>query len=164
MAQYNYIRENERAFRLMLNLVIDESSADNWRDIEHISQFKSGPLNDYVMFLHDLNQLDIQSNNPLYNQYQYSRTLFRICDIFKKDGIQAFKGNPDIILETLRNNIIDWFTNDRDLELKAQEKQFYTKICFAYKDEPNPSAQYNGRLAQLKEDGLNAIKNKSNLG
>jgi hypothetical protein len=161
MANYNYIRENEKAFRLMLLLVVDESSASNWRDIEHINEFKKGVLDDYIMFLHDMNQMDINSNNPLYEQFQYSKTLFRICDNFKKDGIEAFKGKPDIILDTLKNNIIDWFQNDRDLELKRQEKQFYTKISFAYKDEPNVSSQYNGRLAQLKEE---VLKSKNNLG
>ena len=160
MANYNYIKENEKAFKLMLYLVVDESSASNWRDIEHIREFKSGPLYDYIMFLYNLNYLDIQSNNPLYEQYQYSRTLFRICDNFKKDGISAFKGNPDVILETLKTNIIDWFQNDRDIELLKQEKEHYTKIAFAYKDEPNVSSQYNGRLAQLKEDGLKNIKSK----
>ena len=161
MANYNYIRENEKAFRLMLLLVIDESSASNWKDIEHIREFKAGVLDDYIMFLRDMNQLDINANNSLYGQSQYSKTLFRICDNFKRDGVAAFKGNPDIILDTLKSNIIDWFQNDRDLELKRQEKEFYTKIAFAYKDEPNVSSQYNGRLAQLKEE---VLKSKNNLG
>jgi hypothetical protein len=162
MANYNYIRENDKAFRLMLLLVIDESSASNWRDIEHINEFKTGVLHDYIMFLQDMNQLDINANNVLYEQSQYSKTLFRICDNFKRDGVIAFKGNPDIILDTLKSNIIDWFQNDRDLELKRQEKQFYTKIAFAFKDDVNVSSQYNGRLAQLKEEVLKTKKN--NLG
>jgi hypothetical protein len=51
---------------------------------------------------------------------------------------------------------------DLSAELRRQEKVYYTKMAFAYKDEPNVQQQYNGRLAQLKEQAWK--NNTNNLG
>lgn len=153
MANYNYIKENHKQFNLMLRLVVDESSANNWRDTEHITNFKNGVLSDYIMFLYNLNFLNIQANNSLYNQYQFGLKLFSICDNFKKDGVQSFKGGADTILQMLVVNIYDWFQNDRDIELKKQEKEFYTNLAFVPKDSEMLKSD---RISQLK---LEASKN-----
>jgi hypothetical protein len=164
MANYNCIRENEKQIRLFLNIVVDESSPSRWRNIEHVNDFKTTVLHDYIMFQHDLHQLNIQSNNSLYEQYQFGQKINQLTDKFRKEGVETLKA--DLILEMLERMIYDWFQNDRDLELKRQEKEHYTKLAFMSEREQSPTSLNHGRIAQQKEMILrNTGKNlTSNLG
>jgi hypothetical protein len=62
----------------------------------------------------------------------------------------------------LGEHLREYVNFDLPAELKRQEKVYYTKTAFAYKEEPNVQQQYNGRLAQLKEQAWKT--NKQNLG
>lgn len=161
MANYNCIRENERQIMLFLNIVVDESTPNRWRDIQHVNDFKIGPLRDYFIFQHDLHQLRIESNNSLYEQYQFGQKLWQLTEKFNKEGIVSLKA--DLILDMLERMIIDWFQNDRDIELKKQEKEHYTKLAFMSRDEQSASSMNQGRIAQQKEMVLRNIgKNLTN--
>lgn len=149
MANYNCIRENERQIKFFLNIVVDESSANRWRDLQHINEFKSGVLHDYFMFQHDLHQLRIDKNNSLSEQYEFGQKIWQLTEKFNKEGIATLKA--DLILEMLERMIYDWFQNDRDLELKRQEKEHYTKLAFMSGNELSPSSMNHGRIAQQKE-------------
>lgn len=149
MANYNCIRENQKQIRLFLNIVVDESSPSRWRDIEHVKEFKSTVLNDYIMFQHDLHQLNIQANNSLYEQYQFGQKINQLSDKFKREGVETLKA--DLILDMIERMIYDWFQNDRDIELKKQEKEHYTKLAFMSQSELSPSSMNHGRIAQQKE-------------
>lgn len=149
MANYNCIRENGKKIRLFLNIVVDESAAKRWRDVQHISDFKQGPLHDYFMFQHDLHQLKIESNNVLHEQYQFGQKLWQLTEKFNKEGVATLKA--DLILEMLERMILDWFQNDRDIELKKQEKEHYTKLCFMSGQEQSASSMNHSRIAQQKE-------------
>lgn len=163
MANYNYIKENYRAFTNMLYESVDNYPVGKWTDKEERDGFKIHVLSDYITFLYEMNYLTIQSNNPLYSQYEYSKKLFILCDRYKSGGFNNAIPESGIksFIELLSENIKDFVTNDLMIELKKQEKEHYTKMAFAYKDEPSASSQYNGRLAQLKEE---ALKSKNNLG
>lgn len=149
MANYNCIRENERQVRLFLNIVVDESSPNRWKDIQHVNDFKQGPLSDYIMFQHDLHQLKVEANNPLYEQYGFGQKIWQLTEKFNKEGVASLKA--DLILEMVERMILDWFQNDRDIELKKQEKQYYTKLAFMSRDEQSASSMNHGRIAQQKE-------------
>jgi len=149
MANYNCIRENEKQIRLFLNIVVDESSPSRWRDIEHVRDFKFGPLNDYFVFQHDLHQLRVEANNPLYEQYQFGQKLWQLTEKFNKEGVATLKA--DLILEMIERYIYDWFQNDKDIELKKQEKENYTKLAFMSGQEQSASSLNHGRIAQQKE-------------
>lgn len=125
------------------------------------SDFKIGPLRDYFIFQHDLHQLRIESNNSLYEQYQFGQKLWQLTEKFNKEGIVSLKA--DLILDMLERMIIDWFQNDRDIELKKQEKEHYTKLAFMSRDEQSASSMNQGRIAQQKEMVLRNIgKNLTN--
>jgi hypothetical protein len=164
MANYNCIRENEKQIMLFLNIVVDESSPNRWKDIQHVNDFKYGPLRDYFIFQHDLHQLKIEANSNLYEQYTFGQKLWQLTEKFNKEGIASLKA--DLILDMVERMIIDWFQNDRDLELKKKEKEHYTKLSFMSANEQSPSSLNHGRIAQQKEMILrNTGKNlHTNLG
>jgi hypothetical protein len=158
----NYIKENYSAFSRMLNESVDNYKVGQWSDDELRNGFKINLLSDYILFLYDLNTLtNIDIQNPLYRQYQYSMKLSILCDRYKSGGLEKAIPNDKVeqFIDMLKENIIEFVNSNLSAELKRQEKQFYTKMAFSYKDEPNVQQQFNGRLAQLKEQ---AWKNKTN--
>lgn len=159
MANYNCIRENEKQIRLFLNLIVDESSPSRWRDIQHVNGFKTGPLADYIMFQHDLHQLKIDEINPLFEQYKFGQKIWQLVEKFNKEGIVSVKA--DLVLEMLERMIYDWFNNDRDLELKKQEKMHYTKLSFM-SDKETPAFMNHGLISKQKE--IIQRNKKLNLG
>lgn len=166
MANYNYIKENYRAFSEMLNEAVDNYQVGKWTDKEERDGFKIYLLSDYILFLYEMNYLNIQANNPLYKQYQFSKKLFILCDRYKAGGFNnaiPVEGVKPFI-ELLGEHIKEFVDKDLTSELKKQEKIHYTNMAFAFRDEPNASQQLAGRTAQLKQDALLQIKNKVNLG
>ncbi len=159
--EYNYIKENFRAFSEMLNETVDAYPVGSWENKDERDGFKIYLLSDYIMFLYNMNYLPIQANNPLYKQKEFCKKLFIMCDRYKSGGLYNAipKDKISQFIDMLGEHIKEYVNNELDLELKKQEKQFYSKMAFAYKDEPNPVQQYNGRLAQLKEEAF-----KNNLG
>jgi hypothetical protein len=161
----NYIKENYRAFSEMLNEAVDNYPVGQWEDKEVREGFKVYLLSDYILFLYELNNFsDISIQNPLYKQYQYSMKLSILCDRFKSGGLD--KAVPadklEQFIDMLGEHLREFVNFDLTAELKRQEKVYYTKMAFAYKDEPNVQQQYNGRLAQLKEQAWKT--NKPNFG
>jgi hypothetical protein len=158
----NYIKENYRAFIDMLNVAVDNYPVGQWQDKEIRDGFKVYLLSDYILFLYELNNFsDINIQNPLYKQYQYSMKLSILCDRFKSGGLdKAIPADKlEHFIDMLAENLREFVNFDLTSELKRQEKIYYTKTAFSYKEEPNPQQQYNGRLAQLKEQ---AWKNNTN--
>ena len=161
----NYIKENYRAFSEMLNQAVDNYQVGQWKDKEVREGFKVYLLSDYILFLYQLNNFsDINIQNPLYKQYQYSMKLSILCDRFKSGGFDIAIPNDKLehFIDTLGEHLREYVNFDLSAELKRQEKVYYTKMAFAYKDEPNVQQQYNGRLAQLKEQAWK--NNKPNFG
>lgn len=162
MAKFNSIRENEKQIRLFLNIVVDESSPNNWRDLEHVKDFKTLTLHDYFMFQHDLHQLNINENNSLWEQYCFGDKIYQLSEKFKKEGVATLKA--DIVLDMLCKMITDWFQNDRDIELKKQEKEHYTIKAFLPGQEEKPSFMNHGLIAKQKEIIDRNKHNKINFG
>jgi hypothetical protein len=161
----NYIKENYRAFSEMLNGAVDNYPVGQWKDKEVREGFKIYLLSDYILFLYDLNNFsDINIQNPLYKQYQYSMKLSILCDRYKSGGLdKAIPADKlEQFIDMLGEHLREFVNFDLTSELKRQEKVYYTKMAFAYKDEPNVQQQYNGRLAQLKEQAWKT--NKPNFG
>ncbi len=158
---HNYIKENYRAFSNMLNEAVDNYPVGQWQDKEIREGFKVYLLSDYILFLYELNNMgDINIQNPLYKQYQYSMKLSILCDRYKSGGLdKAIPADKlEHFIDMLGENLREFVNFDLTAELKRQEKVYYTKMAFAYKDEPNVQQQYNGRLAQLKEQKWKQIK------
>ena len=166
MANYNYIKENYRAFTEMLNEAVDNYQVGKWTDKEERDGFKIYLLSDYILFLYEMNYLNIQANNPLYKQYQFSKKLFILCDRYKAGGFSNAIPAEGIkpFMELLGEHIKEYVNKDLTAELKKQEKEHYTNMAFAFRDEQTPSQQLAGRTAQLKQDALSQIKNKVNFG
>ena len=160
----NYIKENYSVFAKVLDILVDSSPATEWQNEEHRIEFKNLNLSGYREFLYNLNFIEIQSNSRLYQQYQFCQQLFRLCDRYKSIGNDAFNGNEIKFYELLKEHMWQWLKQDLDLVLKEAERKHYTKTAFAYKDEPNPSVQFNSYLAKTKEAAMNNIHKKSNLG
>ena len=161
----NYIKENYRAFSEMLNGAVDNYPVGQWEDKEVREGFKIYLLSDYILFLYDLNNFsDINIQNPLYKQYQYSMKLSILCDRYKSGGLDKAIPTDKLehFIDMLAENLREFVNFDLTAELKRQEKVYYTKMAFSYKDEPNVQQQYNGRLAQLKEQAWKT--NKPNFG
>ena len=161
----NYIKENYRAFSEMLNGAVDNYPVGQWEDKEIREGFKVYLLSDYILFLYQLNNFsDINIQNPLYKQYQYSMKLSILCDRFKSGGLdKAIPADKlEHFIDMLGEHLREFVNFDLPAELKRQEKVYYTKTAFAYKEEPNVQQQYNGRLAQLKEQAWKT--NKPNFG
>jgi hypothetical protein len=87
-----------------------------------------------------------------------------LCDRFKSGGLDKAIPSDKLehFIDMLGEHLREYVNFDLPAELKRQEKVYYTKIAFAYKEEPNVQQQYNGRLAQLKEQAWKT--NKQNLG
>ena len=161
----NYIKENYRAFSEMLNGAVDNYPVGQWEDKEIRDGFKIYLLSDYILFLYQLNNFsDINIQNPLYKQYQYSMKLSILCDRYKSGGLDKAIPSDKLehFIDMLGEHLREYVNFDLTAELKRQEKVYYTKMAFAYKEEPNVQQQYNSRLAQLKEQAWKT--NKPNFG
>jgi hypothetical protein len=161
MANYNYIKENGLVFSKMIYSIIDGTDKSKWRDDEHRNEFKFGIVADYFKGIKDLIELDITDSNSLNSHKSYAESFFKLCERYKVEGNDCFKGKEDKHLEVLCSKIEDWI-NHSVVELRELEKRHYTKLAFDYKDNPNPSQQMASRTAQLKQDALLQIKNKNN--
>jgi hypothetical protein len=149
MAKYNYIKENSLTFSKMIYGIIDNTDTNKWRDDEHRNEFKFGIVADYFKGIKDLIELDITENSSLNSHMSYAESLFKLCERYKSEKNDCFKGKEDKHLELLCKKIEDWI-NHSVLELRELEKRHYTKLAFDYKD--NPTIQQPNHLQQLKSD------------
>ena len=160
----NYIKENYSTFDKVLNILVDSSSTTEWKNEEHRTEFKNLNLAGYRDFLYKLNDIEINANSQLYQQYQFCQQLFRLCDRYKSINMDAFNGNEIRFYELLKEHMWQWLKQDLDLILKEAERKHYTKIAFDYKNEQNASVQFNSYLASTKEAAMSNIYKKVNLG
>lgn len=160
----NYIKENYSTFDKVLNILVDSSSTTEWKNEEHRTEFKNLNLAGYRDFLYKLNDIEINANSQLYQQYQFCQQLFRLCDRYKSINMDAFNGNEIRFYELLKEHMWQWLKQDLDLILKEAEKKNYTKLAFDYKNEQNPSVQFNSYLASTKEAAMSNIHKKVNFG
>ena len=160
----NYIKENYSTFDKVLNILVDSSSTTEWENEEHRTEFKNLNLAGYRDFLYKLNDIEINANSQLYQQYQFCQQLFRLCDRYKSINMDAFNGNEIRFYELLKEHMWQWLKQDLDLILKEAEKKNYTKLAFDYKNEQNPSVQFNSYLASTKEAAMSNIHKKVNFG
>lgn len=145
----NYIRNNSKVFGNMIYDIIDSVPNNKWRNEQHKRDFKYVTTADYIRFLYDLGNLQIDTFNKLFKQYQFMLKLTVLCDRYKSIGSECYEGKSDKLLDLLVEHMMDWINNDLELELKKQEKIHYTTLC--YNKEDNPSELLGRRIAQLKE-------------
>jgi hypothetical protein len=150
MVNFNYIKENNKAFRNMIDAIVDSKPVT---DAEARQNWKNNVLCDWIDFLYKLNYLTILPSNPLYNQQKFSNGLFRLCDSYKQTGLDTIASDRlENLLKTMHGIIKDWVYEGLDAELARQEKEFYSKLAFSQTE--NASQQLSNRTAQLKEAAL----------
>jgi hypothetical protein len=159
MANYNYIKENSLVFSKMIYGIIDGTDTTKWRNEEHRNEFKYGIVSDYFKGIRELLVLDLPENSSLNSHKLYAESFFKLCERYKIEGEDCYKGKEDRHLEVLCEKIEDWIQNGI-LELRALEKKHYTKLAFDYRD--NPTIQQPNHLQQLKHDAaLQMSRNKN---
>jgi len=144
---YNYIKENYGEFINMIYSMIDKKPVEN--QIQR-DKFKTIALPDYIHFLYNLNYLPIGKENILYQHQEYSNKLFLLCDKVYKNGLETVLPDDKVnsFCNMLEKMVKDWAHNELYLELKTQEKEYYTKLSF--NKEVSAQTQYRDRINQLK--------------
>jgi hypothetical protein len=149
--------KNERQFRKMMLDIVNTSSETLWSSDEHKKEFMYISILDYIDFLSALSFVGNTSNSHLNKHFDYLNAMLILNDRYNSIGKEAFRNNPDELLDRLQQYIQHWSKNELNKELRILEKNHYKSLAFS--NEENPHQQMAGRTAQLKEQALRNIKN-----
>lgn len=149
----NYIRKNRKLFFNLIDTIVDSVETT---DLKLKKEWKKEILYPYLNFLEDLLFIKVSAdNNKFEDQLKFVSRLSVICDRCKSLGIDEAvpMENRLPLHNTLNQAVSNWLVNNLNLELKLEEKKYYTKLCF----DKNPVIESNQRLASLKEQALKSL-------